>query len=442
MENQLEKTANNFIQSELRLNVESSSRNLPIGSLLADYWWEQYQQSKGKEIYGSNDKMKIFAWAIKFIIKILFKRRLDSKLLKDKKILLGKSGNHNHLSLLVGQLNGVLPSSYVLAGGADDLVSFVNFFKRFILIFECIYIFLTISIKNKFHSLPSRSNLLMHLFFGVTRFYFFSYVLKKYDIKLIIVDFDRSKFAPLVLSGKCTDKFTVTLQHGVINPPYGYVPVLADKIFVWGELWKKLLVNLGTDPSKIDIVGSILVDRMNLQKKIDTKNLRTIGIGPNPIGQLQNSELWLPIINLINEIGYNVIVKLHPSMEPISDPRSIFGENCTISLSSEIKNSEFFDKIDLLLISTSGLGYEAIEYGVPVMVVREGETSLGNDYIMVHYGKFPSLDIENLKQVLENYKYKLDLLLLEERTFIDEQVYAARGPSALELIQTKLNKLI
>src|SRR5690606_33076225 len=128
------------------------------------------------------------------------------------------------------------------------------------------------------------------LFFTTLYYFICLEFLKKSHFKKVIVDFDRNKFVPLVLAAKYLKIQTISLQHGAINPPYGYTPLIADEIWVWGELWKNALILMGVKESSIKIVGSSIVD--DYQKPKSNRIIKTVGIGPNPIGVLRNKKLW------------------------------------------------------------------------------------------------------------------------------------------------------
>ncbi|MCB2211501.1 hypothetical protein KQI52_05260 [bacterium] len=80
--------------------------------------------------------------------------------------------------------------------------------------------------------------------------------------KAILTEFDRNIYSScLVLAAKSLGIPTATLVHGTINPPYGYNPVLADRIFAWGTLQREQLINLKTPPEKIRLTGFARVAR-------------------------------------------------------------------------------------------------------------------------------------------------------------------------------------
>ncbi len=60
--------------------------------------------------------------------------------------------------------------------------------------------------------------------------------LKQLMPQKLVVDLDRGYFqAPLVLAGNHLGIETITLVHGIIFPPYLYVPVIARTVFCWGR---------------------------------------------------------------------------------------------------------------------------------------------------------------------------------------------------------------
>ena len=73
----------------------------------------------------------------------------------------------------------------------------------------------------------------------------------------IVTDHDRAGLSScLVLAARSLGIPTFSLQHGVMDDDAtGYVPVIADRMFCWGELHRRIMTEAGQDPAKLAIGG-------------------------------------------------------------------------------------------------------------------------------------------------------------------------------------------
>ena len=73
----------------------------------------------------------------------------------------------------------------------------------------------------------------------------------------VVTEYDREQHAScLVLAAKARGVPTATMMHGVVNLPYGgFVPLLADRAFCWGEEQREQMTALGTHPDRLVITG-------------------------------------------------------------------------------------------------------------------------------------------------------------------------------------------
>ncbi len=434
--------AQKLLKAENDLNKWNSDL-FPLGAINSDYFRLIYMNS---HILKSSC-LKNITDLVVYITKFLLSGKIKLEI-SNVEILLGKSGQKKHHNRLMDYLE-------------EDYNSKTHFFDKS---YKEVFGYLTLADKI---SIVLKSLMSQIKFYRVIketsgknnlRFYpcllISSYIIQCIKFrssriflqrivapKLLIVDYDRSTFSALVLAANSLSIKTISFQHGAINPPYGYNPLIADEIWVWGETWKKCLVSsMGVDDTKIRIVGSTISDR-SFKTHRDNK-VKVIGIGPNPIGFEQNFNLWNNLMKRLSPLGYNVIVKLHPSMKLDAQTQEIFGNDSKIFEYNQLSNQEFFDKIDLLIVSNSGLGYEAVLADVPVAVIRQ-EDSKGNDHIMISAGKFPEIIDNNLfpaklLDIARDYSSILDI----EKKFIEENIYAKVGLEARTETKRLINQYI
>ncbi len=436
--------AEKLIKLEKQLNVVSEKCRVPMGSLLVDYWRLIYLEHIG-------DQVKRRFWFLdflslsKYIVFFLIRPVRKTKTTKKTRILLCKSYDKPHYNKLIDFISCDMDHSEVVK--SDYKIIHYNLtVKQKIRVVKC---FLSTYVHDIAYlkKIISENNLKMRSLryigaFSLIKFYAMVEYLKNNKIQFIIVDYDRNIYTPIVLAANYHEIKTVSLQHGAINPPYGYVPVLASEVWVWGKLWKDLLVEMGESPEKIKIVGTPIAGLMN--KSQESKPIKHIGIGPNnPIGDKKNKIIWDPIITELVKCGYQVSVKLHPSMDKKKHGSDIFGSGCRIFNATETDNLKFFKSIDLLIVSDSGLGYEAIVEGTPVAVVRESEHSQGNDFIMIEKGRFPEVKSgSDINETIERISETRNDLLEKEQRFVSEYIYEYTGKESENQILQNIQKLI
>jgi hypothetical protein len=436
--------AEKLLKLEKQLNVISEKSMVPIGSLLVDFWRSIYIEHNG-------DNVKRRFWfldllsLIKYIGYFLFSPTSKTKTIKDLKILLCKSYDKPHYNRLIDFIPPIIRQSEVVKSDYKTIYNNLTIIEKILVVksFLSTYIHNIARLKKVISENKISSQSLSYLgAFSIIKFYSAVEYLKRNKVQLIIVDYDRNIFAPIVLAANYRGIKTVSLQHGVINPPYGYFPILASEVWVWGKLWKDLLVEMGESPIKIKIVGSTIAGSMNKAQK--SEKIKHIGIGPNnPAGDKKNQKLWNQIIIELVRSGYQVSVKLHPSMDKKRHGEDIFGSGCRIIDASEMENQKFFITIDLLIVSDSGLGYEAVVEGTPVAVVRESEQSQANDFIMIEKGRFPEIKLgPDIKETIRKISETQNDLLKKEQRFVSKYIYEYTCKEAENRILERIQELI
>ena len=428
-----------LIKIELQLNEENEHE---LGSLMAENWREifenQYSQQKIKS-YFLLDLFVIFKQSTTF----LFSKKKHICKISDN-VLIAKSGERQHLNMLMNFIFENNSPVFLFKGDYNNLLVDQDFWLKFKIIIKTVNIFFKNNriIKRKLVELSvSKFNLNNQLLFLNTLhfnacFLFFN----KYSFMKIVVDFDRGKFAPLILAAKKLKIATISLQHGAINPPYGFVPLVADEIWVWGKLWKNELIDMGVKEDSIKIVGSTIVDEYRKPKLIE--GIKIIGIGPNPIGIENNEFIWKKLSEQLLDQGYKIVIKLHPSMAK-GKYINCFDPRCEIYEDKDLENIYFFEMADLLIVSSSSLGYESILMGTPVAVIRESIFSNGNDAIMVDKCGFIELkvDYKALIEALNFIENNYIGYVMTQQKIIKSEIFAFTGKDAKTNILNNLNNV-
>ena len=108
---------------------------------------------------------------------------------------------------------------------------------------------------------------------------------------------------------------TVVYQHGATIWEYGYVPVYADRMLVWGSASKQWFVDRGVNEDKLVEVGNLRSDELGC-KYLDQNQFtgkRKLYFFPNPIDRKITQQVIELFIDLCERFDLEGVLKLHPS---------------------------------------------------------------------------------------------------------------------------------
>ena len=456
------KTTNESILLDLKqIEVDLNDihfRNIPIGSLLAKFFSILYLRYSGiyKHEENTYKSLKYIGALLKFTANGLFKNKSFSK--TEKHILINKLSDRKHLQRMINPLINEFKTNAVIYTPSDENqiipYNFTNklTIKNFIAISKK-----TISnintIQNAFSTKGitiNRWELIYTIFTQLIITENWIRFFKQNNIKLVVIDFDRDfSTSSMVLAAKQVGVKTVTLVHGILNPPFAYVPVLADIIFCWGNYQKTQLLSYGVPEDKIVITGNPIAEDNKLVNELNRndKLKRIIGVGLNPMPENKNIEMLNFLFNnLVDDDHIEWVIKLHPAMRKEHWNELIIKNNVEILDSKDITNDVFFELIDLLIVGNSGLGFEAISANVPVWVYRVSDGKSGNDGVMIEEANAPDIRIESVLKsefqlLFSSDKYLIDLLK-KQKNFVNGEFYFASGNQAVKNIINEINKII
>jgi hypothetical protein len=200
-------------------------------------------------------------------------------------------------------------------------------------------------------------------------------------LKLICVDYDRNGFAcTLIAAAKSLKLPTITLQHGIIYPPYSFMPLLADSCWVWGEMAKQQFISAGEPVHKIVCVGTPIVEPLQLsetaketaRQRLQLKSGKTILLALSWPDKKVDSLLaaFLAAIKTLQaDPEANYLVKTHPS-HPHIDYCWLETDYGLKHLPANVAYVDVMNLVDVLLTHTSGIAAEAIYYGKQVGIIN------------------------------------------------------------------------
>lgn len=261
---------------------------------------------------------------------------------------------------------------------------------------------------------------------------------------VIVSDFDRNaKFSGLVLAARSRGIPTVTLLHGVINPPYGYVPLLADVACCWGELSRQQLIDMGTDPERLVVTGyhrgvqGADTDRREARRRVGVSDDRPLVVWiSNPIApQMRKiqARTFCQALSAREEVV--PMIRLHPSedLETYAEELREF-PRVQINRAASATVKDILSAADLIVSHNSGLGNDALVAGKPVVVLDAIDAPLGNAAPLIERAGCPRVQsARELEQVvlrvLEDEGWRQELAA-RAREFVQYQ-FAALGDEAL-----------
>jgi hypothetical protein len=215
----------------------------------------------------------------------------------------------------------------------------------------------------------------------------------------VLTEYDRNDRAScLVLAAKSRGIPTMTMIHGVINHACGYTPLLADLAFCWGEAHRDQMIDLGTDPERLSIVGC---PRLSRTLSVAPQVARAkVGLPPekplvllatNPIlpeNKKKLARVFCEGLKGRNELS--AAVRLHPSekldeyaAEAMAFPMVKFLANDTWTI------EEALAAADVVVCHDSGVGNDALVKGKPAVVLDVLTAPLGNGKDLVENAGCP-----------------------------------------------------
>jgi len=271
--------------------------------------------------------------------------------------------------------------------------------------------------------------------------------------KNIILASDSHKMSRLfVLIAKRRKIPTTVIQHGALCGKFAYVPVLADKIAIWGNYPKKWFMMHGVPEEKLFITGQPRYDdlynrKIELKKKWQNKrNLKDkykFLLATNPIGKELNTELIKIVAQgFPKSQDYKLIIKLHPGKSDYeffnNAIKKLNFSNACITREEDLYLLLFHS--DAVITSNSTVGIEALILEKPLIII-----SLKNLEAQIPYEEYKCAlivkDAEELKKAIKVVMTDANLrakLKDNSKKFLEDYLYKINGKST-ERVLSLLN---
>jgi len=287
--------------------------------------------------------------------------------------------------------------------------------------------------RNKFTLIEAKLNAVIHSFckeHHLGKFYFFkiknllllytqrllSYrvLLTHLNPDFILVEHDRYILtSPIINAAKNLNIRTYTSLHGVINDTLGYTPILADKLFAWGDIQKKKLITLGAEENKIIISGAAQLQNKTIIAKEDVliklgldAGVKIILLATNPLNDDLREKYIQIFCEAVTQLPRNKIkgiVRLHPSEDKVlyEKYKEKFSD-IFIDTQGFLSYDESLAVTDIVCNFSSAYGIDALIKGKPVIIINIDDTLLAVGKEMIEKGSIKWVsNSAQLKSILE-----------------------------------------
>jgi len=239
-------------------------------------------------------------------------------------------------------------------------------------------------------SFGSRMSLLQVILLQTLRFELALGRLSKSRPQKLVVDLDRGYFqAPVVLAGNQLGIETITFVHGIIFPPYLYVPVIARSVFCWGSYHEQFFRDYNNPSVRYMITGNPAFrdQRAHAARSGDagifSRKLRTQQRVITCVSQNFSDEAQYRMISAfcrcMTALGNDWlgVVRAHPADNMIH-LSSLLKDYPTVLLSDKsVPLEQVLEDTDLFMVVNSNVAFDAVLAGKPVFFWHIDEERAG-----------------------------------------------------------------
>jgi hypothetical protein len=239
-------------------------------------------------------------------------------------------------------------------------------------------------------------------------------VLTRYQVRAVVVATDNHYFGQIITrAARQLGRYSLTIQHGMVNHPQGYLPVRATQLAVMGEAVKEWLIQYGARPEQIVVTGQPRFDKLldppetpraQLFEQLDLDlDCLTLLMAPEPqLGIWMRDLLFEALEKLVD---LQAIVRVHPNDNPLDYE---IGLNLHPGLSSRVRINRQHDVSSVLhacdgvVLGRSTIGLEALLVGKIFLAVHPGDNTgwIIPPYLQEYLAEAPYLRIQNADDLL------------------------------------------
>lgn len=420
---------------ELELNLIKYN-GLPLGNLLSCYLdvldLKKFSRSSIKKV----------ALYLYYLIKPFSKKNILKN--RKKKLIYFCSGNFRHLQELrktisdninIDEMSLIVSTSNnkVFDKKIFFLTGFIDFFQTFIFIFRN-FKKINYKIKPLNSSFIEKASLFLELHMQLLKaISLMKFIKSQSQTKLIGSDFDRGHDSQLFFAvAKSLKIESFVFQHGAHNEPFGLFN--ADEYWVWGEMSKRQVLEIGVSNSKIIVTGTPIIQDINVsditRNKLRLKQGKNIVLALSTTNKNHNLKM-IKFLSNLKKLNYktsdNFFVKIYPSLK-INDYIWVKQKYNFDLLPPDIPFENFINMIDILITDTSSVANEALYFNKKVCVLDIIDMPNHNGLELNKYLNVPLVDeltsleeLYNIKNI-DNKKFLYYKIGDEAKTEIQKKI--------------------
>lgn len=261
-------------------------------------------------------------------------------------------------------------------------------------------------------------------------------LLKMLAPKVVLASTDAHRIARIVMQvANKLDIKTCVIQHGAPTWEYGYLPVYADRIMVWGADYAEWFRSRGTDSSRIAVTGNPRFDK-SFKNHVVSQGSNSVFVLPNPVDRELTRVLIAESIRCALECGRRVVIKLHPSEKDIEWFKGLIpdGKESRVEVLSCALDKVGIGLGDIVCVGNSTAGIDAVIFGAKVVNVVFDE--MPNPVEYQKYGVGVAVSVSQMSAGFETCLSMSESdLLMNRRRFIDAILNGLDGESAARIEQ-------
>jgi hypothetical protein len=359
---------------------------------------------------------------------------------------------------------GILESKSLVAGlstndfcilNISDILSFYNpeWFEKYKPIIELTEEILVKKLKDyKIYSDFLMDNLKFDLRTQIFHYSSWLKFLKIIKPSFIIVESDRNNLSsPVVMASKKLNIASFSLMHGNVGYDFGYVPILASQLLVWGKQQKKYLIKAGAHEDQIKVVGAPqFSEDINLNKKSVLKELsiqtdkKIIVLATSNYKKISTRlkliKIFAEALKVLSKDNWHGVIKMHPRDD--SDLYSDYSE-CEYLLilsSDKISKEASFAIADYFCFFSSAIAFEALLKKKKLILIMVDNKDIGECRSFIEKESVPVVINSNqlIKTINDGYSIKMQNKL---ETFSKDYFFAS-GKKSLKNVYSHVNNYI
>lgn len=261
-------------------------------------------------------------------------------------------------------------------------------------------------------------------------------LLKMLAPRVILASTDAHRIARIFMQlARARGIKTCIIQHGAPTWEYGYLPVYADRIMVWGTDYAEWFRVRGTDPSRIVVTGNPRFDKSFKNHTVSAGG-NSVFVLPNPVDRELTRILITESIRCGLGCGRRVAIKLHPSEKDIEWFKSLIpeGKGSQVEVLTCALDKAGIGLGDIVCVGNSTAGIDAVIFGAKVVNVVFDE--MPNPVEYQKYGVGVAVPVN---QMSAGFEVCLSMseseFLMNRKRFIEAILNGLDGESAARIEQ-------